>query len=295
MDLLLNELYAYLIDKYADNVEIIRNPASNRTSVIIKYPEINIKNSEGRTHKIVDLYVRFILCYDLSSIWILNTIEGARGVLSFAEYNTGYVHSHLKRYVESFSDFCLGSTGGLPSVIVNLVETGLNVENFELFLIQLKAFLSWESLEGVPYCHISNLTIYSPSGHLRASSEDLQNYLRHNTSFPIRWENIKGLRYEKKVDENHPDYIEGLLIGIRSKGFMVDGRFVQEYDSQNTENSIININRERRCVLMFKDNIIIREVLFPEEGEGEIEREYVPAIEIKKYITNSLNHKLNEE
>ena len=294
MDLVLNEVYGYLIDKYGDNVDVLRIPSNKETQVTILYPEIEIKNSNRQAHKILNLYVRFTLRYSDTSIWIDSRIQGSRGTLTFAEYNSKYVHSHLKKETVCLDNFCLGSTGGLPSVISYLATTGLNIENFEMFLFQLKAFISWESLEGVPYSYLNKISNYSAPGYVSVGSGDIRNYLRANSSFPIKWVNVNGLKYIKRVDEEHPDYIAGLLEIIRIKGFMLNGIFVTALNNTEAVIRVNATNAQRKVVLIFKDNPVIQEILMPVEEDNAVV-EYIPEPTIKEYITNILNKKLNEE
>ena len=146
--------------------------------VVIHYKEVNITNSRNENHVIKDLFVSFIIgqssftfvneeeeeeCF----VFPIKSVSCTRGTLSYAEYFTGYIHSHtnsaqLNNHTNVFStrEFCLGSDTEIADLILGLT-TEYSAELFELFLLTLTSVVSWESIEGVPYRYINAIKFAS--------------------------------------------------------------------------------------------------------------------------------------
>lgn len=127
--------------------------------ICIHFPEITITNSLGHKHLVRDLYIHINILYDefvrnnRSSIDI--EIMGIRRTLSIREFDSGYSHSHLDGGIDDWGHFCMG-----VSPFATLVtEVGMNpiADNWEMLLMSLENFLSWESLEGGPFIKIENI------------------------------------------------------------------------------------------------------------------------------------------
>ena len=71
------------------------------------FPTIEISNSEGKSHTIKDLYVRF----QFDQNGILLEIDGTRATFNQAEFESRYSHSHLSSTVAKdacWGGFCFG-------------------------------------------------------------------------------------------------------------------------------------------------------------------------------------------
>lgn len=165
---------------------------------VIHFPFFIISNSNGNTHEIKNLFVFFYLCCDTKRI---GEIRGFRTTQSFLEYKSTYFHSHLRsKQLENInfngvSNFCLGKSNF--SKVCAELRWQYNPTEFEFFLIQLESFLKWESLEGVPYKKIKELTY--GNGHMNFNEPELKHvYQDDNLSSVI--EKIK--EYFKVVVEN---------------------------------------------------------------------------------------------
>lgn len=124
-------------------------------SVIIRYPKIKITNSKGSSHEILDLWVRFQL--DINGR-MYSGITGLRSVVTKEEYLSAYAHSHLQQFAPSmigWSAFCTGI--GEINQVIALLRSRFDEANFTLFCIHLNNYVVWESLEGTPYNHMSNI------------------------------------------------------------------------------------------------------------------------------------------
>lgn len=143
--------------------------------LIIKFPEVEIKNSNRMKHTIKDLYVRIKLHetkfnelfnedvidekyqgYQVifNNLTIPAGLSGLRGTLTVHEYLAGYLHSHLSpwtNYSLGWGSFCLGE-GEIVQTLLLLSQVGeYTTELFTMLLLQIEVYVAWESLSGVPY------------------------------------------------------------------------------------------------------------------------------------------------
>lgn len=125
----------------------------SESRLILLYPEINITNTLGHKHLIRDL----IVAVPLTVKGAINRMElfGLRTTMTDQERAANYNHSHLSGSTGRAQPFCLGSKE-FPNYMARLNRV-LLAEEFELFLVNLKEYLSWESIEGRPYTLISNI------------------------------------------------------------------------------------------------------------------------------------------
>jgi len=176
--------------KYYRSTDIIESLKGFSLFVVIHYPEIKISNSEGRTHDIKDLFVRFEIVESVlapegnAPLWTIGKIKGARSTLSYEEWFVGYLHSHLPQknnntYFDAFTlkNFCLGSDTEIVTQQESLYLEYTS-ESFELFLLTLDSFVAWESLEGVPHKKIEKILIGNRITDTRSNSGSyFTNYL----------------------------------------------------------------------------------------------------------------------
>lgn len=145
-----------ILNLFTSNVFQINNFSSAEVyKYIIKFPEINITNSKGHKHYIKDLYMllRF-------NPWMrLLEMNGMRGKKTYSELDANYTHSHIATCgVEKGSyrhSCCLGHTD-YDNLYMSLIGKFGEYE-LTLFVQQLGDYLSWESIEGGPYCNINNI------------------------------------------------------------------------------------------------------------------------------------------
>jgi len=125
--------------------------------LIIKFDQFTITNSINLSHIVRDLYVKWELTEDLAP---KGNICGFRGLRTIEEFESGYIHSHLRtgkhRNWED-NDFCLGE-GRFGELIYGL-SSGREHDWQEIneALIMLDIYVSWESLEGGPYMKIGDV------------------------------------------------------------------------------------------------------------------------------------------
>lgn len=136
----------------------------NKYGLAVHYPEVEIANSEGLKHTIKDLYI--ILFFSESSKGRLkltySAIHGMRGKISFAEFNSGYAHSHLNGIQRGYSNFCLG--GSEIAYAIEELCDDFSADNLDFVFSFFPILASWESLEGSPYKRIRNIKMNNSSG-----------------------------------------------------------------------------------------------------------------------------------
>jgi len=155
------DLVKMLQEIYEDNWDFKFNDSSdsdivNIVGIIIHFPEIEIKNRNGNKRNLKDLFI----ILDLNNTLKIGGIRGLRSTLTYAEYTSNYVHSHLSTsYMGSdfigLSGFCLGS--GSIITILSDYNASPNVEDFTNLLLQLYTLASYESLEGTPYRYLKDV------------------------------------------------------------------------------------------------------------------------------------------
>ena len=133
----------------------------------VLYPEIEITNTKKEKHTIKNLVVVFSLKWDSHfKKWKIDEMTGLRLTLSYLELNKLYSHSHLNSsdLANDFksmtsSKFCLGSSTLGMSIAEYNTESNKEQSNLILegILYTLDTYVTWESLEGVPYKYIRNL------------------------------------------------------------------------------------------------------------------------------------------
>ena len=117
-------------------------------NILIHYPEINITNSLNFKHKIQDLFILLVI----KEKKLMNMV-GFRSTFTFREIVARYTHSHIHSGIYNYgTEFCTGDSGsGFNGTYNSMLYNVPTKEQFEHFIHSLTQFLSWESIEGVPY------------------------------------------------------------------------------------------------------------------------------------------------
>ena len=113
--------------------------------VIIRFPEIEITNSLEDSHILKDLY--FKINVRKSGF---HGVSMARTTVNECEFNR-YIFSHLSscRPGKYLSDLCLGDTEFNRDY--HKAANGNDFRAIDRFIATIGGYLSWESIEGVPY------------------------------------------------------------------------------------------------------------------------------------------------
>lgn len=144
--------------EWETRAEPVRGIYTDRFYIVIRFPEFIIKNSRNLQTKIQNLFVRVPVIIKPRSLEF-ERIQGGRSTFTNAENGT-YIHSHIRDSAPcSYYDFCTGSgeINNLQAMLNGMTNTDFDFDLFSLFLMHLNTFVSWESLEGTPYKHISTL------------------------------------------------------------------------------------------------------------------------------------------
>jgi hypothetical protein len=196
-----------------------------RLTVVIHYPELKVTNKLNRSIHITDMYVQFHITQqgDIHNKGLL----GRRGSFTELQLEKNYSHSHLPSSATvGFTNFCLGSGTDITMSMMMLYEQILNKNKeeipnvFNLFLLNLKAYLQYESLEGGPYIKMSYLTDNTVVKSSVIELFNLTKYITRSFDNKYLYLLIDGLVKENAIflinDELvfKDDYFEKLLVSL---------------------------------------------------------------------------------
>lgn len=149
---------------FGDDWDLVLNINSNKYRrdvdrnihvLTLRFPEINIKNSQGLKRKIVDFYLNI---YFDTSFKVYSRIMGKRANVLFEEVQKDYAHSHCDGGIMDWGKMCLGTETPLVNQVLKMNNPEhITLENFINLFILLKAYVEWESLEGVPHRKMGNI------------------------------------------------------------------------------------------------------------------------------------------
>lgn len=191
------ELQKVVEEVYPGNWDITINSSSHNSirdctiRLIIKIGDVTIRNSRGSMHRIRDLYVKIIFAVDANEgIKMLYGLSGFRATITNEEYAAGYIHSHIRRGRYLMHQFCLGNNSSSMGVLMkaatqyhfNYPKGWKDKKRKEQWfgyvtsvLLELKSFVEWESLEGVPYISMTSV----PSSRYKFQSTSPQSIRCH--------------------------------------------------------------------------------------------------------------------
>ena len=142
-------LYPFLLENYNDT-----NPTN--AYIIVHFPEVRVSNENDKYVDIKELYARVKVTRD-------GRIEGTFGLIRtdypLSHIYADYAHSHISGITlqrDLYLSPCLG-TGPINRTILSLAEEfDLNI--WMLFCRELDVYVTVESLTGVPYRRLENIT-----------------------------------------------------------------------------------------------------------------------------------------
>jgi ribosome-binding ATPase YchF (GTP1/OBG family) len=272
---------------YQENWEIQYNQRHRKYGFVVKFEDFIISNSRGLTHNIKELYVMLPFKITGDKITLYKEIYGGRGLMSNDEYRASYSHSHLPSGFNSFSSFCLG-TGPINGMIMDF-NRDPSEQNLFSVLYNLKIYVEWESIEGTPHNHMSNVgkTEDSVSANQTISynyNEIMGKYCKEN-QLPLSIHMV-GTQWEFKLDEAviesqlAPYFTNPMYLLLRDK---VTGRYYRvnnQVDKERTSSDVL---------LTFKGEKIYAKTYNIVKENKNNDREYVihPSI-TKQFITTTL-------
>jgi|GEM_PF-7031783 len=199
--------------------------------VLVHYPKVEITNEEGLSHDLEDLILTFRINKqgveeEGRIIYGPEELRGTRATLSYEEWFSHYMHSHLDTWrTESFSDcleattFCTG--GGEINDLIATLRAGYTEGVFELFALTLDVVANWESIEGGPHILMKNITLGSYDNYAEMIDESI---LRRAFSYlDRRLDNLnvdfifsEGM-YKIKHNDKFTQFIKNILIEYNSE------------------------------------------------------------------------------
>lgn len=122
--------------------------------IIIKFPEVTVKNENNNSVKIYDLFVKVPVT--------LNGLSGGgftmlRTTYPIEQWVSDYCHSHVSGTPLEFRAPCLG-TGPIKRTI-NTLRLNYDVNIWGLYAYELSKYVTVESLSGTPYRRLENISI----------------------------------------------------------------------------------------------------------------------------------------
>lgn len=274
---------SYLTPLHAN--ELIRSMRDNiNYQILIRFPEVTIKNSRAKSMVLKDLFV----CIPANPNGTLKgRLEGVRTTFTPEQYTCGYIHSHLRSFNPAegpyLSVFCLG-TGQIAMPLAILCNK-FDELNFQFLCHHLKNYVAWESIEGTPYCYMGNvLDKMTPSvdkllsdGEITNISEAAVNKLINFTD-PDSILNI--IKYEvtnKGIKVNPTNELEIILAEMVPKKAVCYKDSSGKYYAEGKRKPTPNVNNKDRPILFFKGEPI--KINFSDEQKEEKKEIYAnPAV-----------------
>lgn len=203
--------------------------------IILHFPKINITNRDSQSHTIKDLFVKVSFGHGYNvdrreRVLRIAGISGARSTLSYAEYCSNYLHSHISANTYNqynlsteFYNFCTGS-GEINIYQTNLNVEGFTEESFTQYLIQIMSLVSYESIEGTPYRYMRNIIVrpidarsynMPPNSQVLrlyniAKAKAAEQFRNTNISPKIKF-TLEDSKYSIVNDENFENYLKDCL------------------------------------------------------------------------------------
>lgn len=124
--------------------------------IFVHFPDVTITNEHNNSINIKDLYARIPIYWDGTLNYRFKMI-----VTTYTRtlFNAGYCHSHLHHLYGNKPGFdipCLG-TGPLVETC-NVLTSNFIEDNWRLFCVELSRYVTVESLLGVPYYRMTDIT-----------------------------------------------------------------------------------------------------------------------------------------
>lgn len=140
--------------------------------IIVHFPEVTVTNEKDKSVDIKDLWIKVVVSCEGK---IRGTFGVNRSHYPVTHIMSNYQHSHTpginKDNFKRFQSPCLGS-GPIMSTIVTL-QIGYDEAIWKLFCLELDRYVRIESIAGVPYRHLEDISVCSKSlAQLHTSTYD---------------------------------------------------------------------------------------------------------------------------
>lgn len=217
--------------------------------VYIRFPEITIKNSKGKSRKIYDLFVRFAIDIDGR---LLSTPAGTVATYDEESLFAQYRHSHLNAGVrQDFTGFCMGSDTPLAMLSQKLRVDPFTEGSFKHYLYTIREYVKWESVEGGPYYRMETIQGNRNGTHWLAMQYTEKELFDAKPG--ANWTNAQYLY------PNDPDFYVSL----------VKGKFIDDYNASS------DAEKEHIINTFFTYKLIGNDIIL------------TPTVEFSKYLANT--------
>lgn len=251
--------------------------------IAIKFPDITITNSRGKSHNIKDLLV--FTTINLETMKFSKDIEGYRGSLTPEEVCSQYNHSHLRAGdCNKITKFCLGSSE-MAVLVAEMKSNTINSQKFEFYCGSLDQYVRWESLEGIPYIEFSS--IHNNSNILNSLSISIKemyynSFIANKIPFKLVYESLNE-KFKVNLD------LENIMTLIPSTDITV--KVIKNGNNYYNITNNSTIEREARNAITnrntyYFDGVKKPELYIPVKTEKEVK--YYPHPDIVSYIQNKL-------
>lgn len=232
MEILNKKNLSFYLGEYSHNAFYEHSSSLSTTVQVLLYlSDVTITNSKKIVHTMSEVYYSFTYNLQFNSITTESNIF--RLSATAAEIASDYVFSHSsKRYSDNIKggQFCYGRNGETNRLLQILDTKGFNSLVFSAFLTSLNFYLKWESISGVPYRHIKNISLhnsYRPISIRAVSAADLEksikvieSYLEYlveeDDMYPIDKEEFMHtlitIISEKNINDLKPNLISQVLL-----------------------------------------------------------------------------------
>ena len=162
-------------------------------SIVVHFHNLTITNEQGDSTLIEDMYANIPI---RGNGTLYQKIYWARTTFSNRHYRHEYRHSHLTRNTEAqWSSPCLGS-GPIIMTMLTL-DTDCSIDFWGLFWLELDNCLKVESLQGIPYAYMKDLT---EKISVRSYADYIESYTVPNYCTDYLEPTIKKLLKSKKLN-----------------------------------------------------------------------------------------------
>ena len=262
--------------------------------ILIHFPEITIKNREGKNHLIKGLWMKF----HYNFIFRMLRMGGIRSLKTFGEYMSNYNHSHMNCTQACSANHwlgcCLGNTD-YSTLTIHLYSTFDKIQS-TLFFQQLEDYLSWESIDGGPYMRMEDIgnrnyntrSVYMNSNDLTEAYK--QFIIKYPSGYNIELSDngiyyhfkvLKDEEFKAKVCDVCPEQFRMLYDTIHKRQYVDNSR-----SGNSLEIRSLNDGYRRQKLFDFKGQPVYFQI---EDPNTEADRSLDPSI-IKMAPEGLINH-----
>lgn len=257
---------------------------SNNGSVIIHFPEVVITNSLDDSHLMKDLFFKIEVSHGR-----ICSVSLARTTVNENEVDR-YIFSHLNflKPGEYSGSLCFGNTE-MDAVYARIREDN-DFRNIDKFIVSIGGYLSWESLEGVPYVKFGDYKTPKIDGII-ATYYYNENHMNNALNL-ISNSNIK-LRYKAELKDNGDTSIK--LSNVYEIDELLKHNSIPQFKRFKNK-SYLRIEKATcpgeehyPSSIVFKDNTIPVKI---EKTEGDVTADYMCHVGFLNRVVEMLENKL---